>query len=299
MKLNEKTLENLRVLINEEIEYRSGPKLVEFFNLFGFNDTYEQGFPSRWKYTYSKLNELNDSFKIKECILQLFNSINFIEDSDRLDFLIENFNKYLSFDDYDIKRNENFIDIVDLKKDVKITIDVKKALSEYLSKNKIIENIYGKFKVKEQLGQSKIKLQQYDIRYKKYEGLIKNLLAEPTRPKQASKTWNAVGTGSLSQQHYYHLTAFLGMQLSLGNLKETQSSASHFNFDYAQSPFYNAPPLGGWEACCNQECSKFKNHIDFYSKIFTIRFLIINNFNRMFNEEAYFCNPFSRNWSEL
>lgn len=48
MKLSSKTLEKLRNLINEETDYRSGPKLVEFFNQFGFHDSYGQGFPSRW-----------------------------------------------------------------------------------------------------------------------------------------------------------------------------------------------------------------------------------------------------------
>jgi hypothetical protein len=40
MLLNDKTLEKLRVLLNEETEYRSGPQLVEFFNKLGFSDTY-------------------------------------------------------------------------------------------------------------------------------------------------------------------------------------------------------------------------------------------------------------------
>ena len=32
MQLQQKTLEKLKILINEETEYRSGPKLVEIFN---------------------------------------------------------------------------------------------------------------------------------------------------------------------------------------------------------------------------------------------------------------------------
>ena len=43
MKLQQKTLEKLRNLINEETEYRSGPKLVDFFNDLGANDTYNRG----------------------------------------------------------------------------------------------------------------------------------------------------------------------------------------------------------------------------------------------------------------
>jgi len=51
MNINLKSLEKLRELINEETEYRSGPKLVSFFNELGFNDSYRQGFPSRWFFT--------------------------------------------------------------------------------------------------------------------------------------------------------------------------------------------------------------------------------------------------------
>lgn len=55
MIISQKTIEKLRSLINEETEYRSGPKLVAFFNKYGFADLYEPGFPSRWIYTESKL----------------------------------------------------------------------------------------------------------------------------------------------------------------------------------------------------------------------------------------------------
>lgn len=68
MILSEKTLEKLRVLINEDTEYRSGPKLVQFFNDLGFQDTYGQGFPSRWMYTDEKLNVINGSPQLDRCI---------------------------------------------------------------------------------------------------------------------------------------------------------------------------------------------------------------------------------------
>lgn len=37
MIISQKTLEKLRDLINEDTEYRSGPKLVGFFNKYGFS----------------------------------------------------------------------------------------------------------------------------------------------------------------------------------------------------------------------------------------------------------------------
>lgn len=69
MKLNSKTLEKLRELINEETTYRSGSKLVEFFNKFGFEDEYGQGFPPRWQYTDERLNSINGTPSIEKCIV--------------------------------------------------------------------------------------------------------------------------------------------------------------------------------------------------------------------------------------
>lgn len=68
MIISQKTIEKLRSLINEETEYRSGPKLVAFFNKYGFADLYEPGFPSRWIYTESKLKELNGKPELDKCI---------------------------------------------------------------------------------------------------------------------------------------------------------------------------------------------------------------------------------------
>lgn len=45
--------------IEEYYVYKSGPQLVSFFNrYYNTNDTYRQGFPSRWAYVYDKLVEL-------------------------------------------------------------------------------------------------------------------------------------------------------------------------------------------------------------------------------------------------
>ena len=70
MKLQQKTIKQLRILINEKTEYRSGPELVKFFNNLGFQDTYSQGFPSRWCYTEDKLNQINGTEKIEKLKLK-------------------------------------------------------------------------------------------------------------------------------------------------------------------------------------------------------------------------------------
>ncbi|OCL90239.1 abortive infection family protein [Arcobacter porcinus] len=120
MKLNAKTLEKLRKLINEEIEYKSGPKLVSFFYSYISDDIYSQGFPSRWVYTDMKLAEINDTTYMKQCLIDLFSPINFISDYERLEGFITEFNLYLEYDGYEIKINRKNIEIIKLNKTIEI-----------------------------------------------------------------------------------------------------------------------------------------------------------------------------------
>ncbi|MEW8229113.1 MAG: hypothetical protein AB2745_02225 [Candidatus Thiodiazotropha endolucinida] len=106
MILSKKSLERLRELINEETEYRSGPKLVELFNGFGFNDAYGKGFPSRWMYTDQKLEALNGTPQLDKCIKEVFSPINFVGRISELDLFINELNKYLTFDKWKVVRNE-------------------------------------------------------------------------------------------------------------------------------------------------------------------------------------------------
>lgn len=132
MKLNSKSLEKLRNLINEETEYRSGPQLVNFFNNYGFNDRYGQGFPSRWKFTDEKLNHLNGTSKINDCILTIFNPINYIGNIDKLNSLILDFNQYLAFDDLMIKNEYQKITIVKYQIEDKKTTKIELTEDEFL-----------------------------------------------------------------------------------------------------------------------------------------------------------------------
>ena len=123
MIISQKTLEKLRDLINEETERRSGPKLVEFFNKYGFSDSYGNGFPSRWMYTDEKLKVINGTPELDKCIKDLFAPINFIGKFTELDNHIANFNQYLSFDGWNVVRKETEIVLV---KASKIDIDEEK-----------------------------------------------------------------------------------------------------------------------------------------------------------------------------
>lgn len=122
MQLSNKTLEKLRIIINGDgtPDYRSGPKLVEFFNELGFNDTYGQGFPSRWIYTDDKLKRINRTPELDKCIRNTFAVINFIGRIPELDDLIADFNQYLAFDKWKVIR-EN--DVITFKRLDKVIID--------------------------------------------------------------------------------------------------------------------------------------------------------------------------------
>ncbi len=124
MILSPKSLEKLRLLINEETEYRSGPQLVRFFNDLGFKDSYGQGFPSRWVFTDDKLQSLNGSPELDKCIRTLLNPVNFIGRIEELDKHIGEFNKFLTFDKWRITRNGPDIEFT---KQQKIEIDESPA----------------------------------------------------------------------------------------------------------------------------------------------------------------------------
>lgn len=114
MILQSKTLEKLRLLINEEMQYRSGPQLVQFFNELGFSDTYGQGFPSRWAYTDERLAKINGTPELDKCLKKAFSPVNFIGRFGELDNFLKDFNQYLAFDKWKIVRNGAEINFVRL-----------------------------------------------------------------------------------------------------------------------------------------------------------------------------------------
>ena len=71
----------------------------------GFNDIYQAGFPSRSKYTYEKLKQINGTPELDKCIKNVFSPINFVEQMQNLDPLIESFNRYLIIENWEIIRN--------------------------------------------------------------------------------------------------------------------------------------------------------------------------------------------------
>lgn len=142
MQLNAKTLEKLRVIINgdETADYRSGPKLVNFFNALGFNDNYGPGFPSRWAYTEERLQALNGKPELDKCIRNTFAVVDYIGRVDELDALIADFNQYMAFDKWSVVR-EN--DTIIFKKLDKVVVDSGKKNSAELKEDEFLKMTFN------------------------------------------------------------------------------------------------------------------------------------------------------------
>ena len=132
VRLKERTLQKLREIINGDStpRYKSGPKLVEFFNSLGSNDRYGQGFPSRWFYTDEKLKEINGTPELDKCIKKIFAVEDYIENIEELDQMIADFNKYLAFDKWKVIRDNDTItfkrlDKVVVAKPKKVSADMQ------------------------------------------------------------------------------------------------------------------------------------------------------------------------------
>lgn len=98
--------------------YKSGPKLVEFFNrYYKGNEKYGQGFPSRWIYVFNKLVDLLNRNKIDGflCIilsksyLMTEHTITEVEAAEKSMEILEEFNRILGFEQYKItKKGEEY-----------------------------------------------------------------------------------------------------------------------------------------------------------------------------------------------
>jgi len=108
MKIARKTLAELAKIVTGDTKlspYRSGPILVQLFNSYGGNDFYEQGFPSRGKYTEEKLLMLNETSSLRKLIDEIFDAREWIGKDLDPKVASAQLNKFLKFDGYEIVRD--------------------------------------------------------------------------------------------------------------------------------------------------------------------------------------------------
>lgn len=118
MKITERTIKFLgRTLCDDNglLPRKSGPQLVDFFVEYGADDVYEQGFPSRWKYTEDKIREFNNTPTLKKIIEDSVDPRDFIESDIELNKSIEKINEHLKYDGFEIKSVGDYNRITDSK----------------------------------------------------------------------------------------------------------------------------------------------------------------------------------------
>lgn len=240
MKLGKKTLEEIRELINEKTEYRSGPKLIQFFNELGFTDSYGQGFPSRWMYTDQKLDQINGTPELDKCIKNVFAPVNFINRIQALDSFIKELNQFLAFDKWKVVRNEAEITFQKLDKIEIHTEEVKDSENEFLSREFTNVNVNGlglesvvaevlQYRIKEieKCFSSGSPLAVILLAGSTLEGILLGLAIQYPRQFNTAKSSPKDGNGKVRQFHEWSLSGFIDVARDLGIIQHDTQKFSH------------------------------------------------------------------------
>lgn len=245
MKLQKKTLEKLRKLINEETEYRSGPQIVSFFNSLGFIDEYGKGFPSRWIYTDNRLESINGTQKIEECIHKVLAPVNFIGRFEELDKFIEEFNEYLSFDGFKVIKKGKTLNIITTNED--LTVDRKKEVTEDEFLNKEFDEVkldkLGldgvitdtlNFRIDEikKCISSRASLALIFLAGSTLEGILLGMATKMPREFNKSQVSPKDKDGKVLQFHKWTLNDLINVSSDIGLLKEDVKKFSHSLRDF-------------------------------------------------------------------
>lgn len=244
MILSNKTLEKLRILINEDTERRSGPALVSFFNTLGFNDTYGQGFPSRWIYTDEKLAKINGTPELDKCIKKVFAPVNFIGRFPQLDEFLKDFNQYIAFDSWKVVRKEkeiNFVkaDKIDFEAQTEIKEDdfLKKEFSdislEKLGLDSVITDTLNirLDEVKKCLN-AKAPLSVIFLSGSSLEGILLGTASKYPKEFNQSKSSPKDKEGKVKSFPEWTLSNFIDVASEIGLIKEDVKKFSHALRDF-------------------------------------------------------------------
>ena len=244
MILQQKTLEKLRNLINEETEYRSGPKLVAFFNDLGFSDIYGQGFPSRWAFTDEKLLKINGTPEIDKCIKRVFAPVNFITRFAELDKFINEFNQYLAFDGWKVVRNEkeitfakagkiNFESISEIKEDDFLNREFKDISLDKLGLDSVItETLNTRFEEIKKCLNAKAPLSVIFLAGSTLEGVLLGIASKNPKEFNQSKAAPKDKEGKVKSFYDWSLSNYIDVASEIGFLKEDVRKFSHALRDF-------------------------------------------------------------------
>ena len=244
MILGKKTLEKLRILINEETKRRSGPVLVSFFNELGFNDTYGQGFPSRWIFTDEKLAKLNGTPELDKCIKKLFAPVNFISRFTELDKFIADFNQYMAFDGWQVVRKEteitfakagkiNFEEKTEVKEEDFLTHEFKDISLEKLGLDSVItETLNLRIDEIKKCLNAKAPLSVIFLSGSTLEGILLGIASKQPKEFNQSKSAPKDKEGKVKSFQDWTLSNFIDVSSDVGFLKEDVKKFSHALRDF-------------------------------------------------------------------
>ncbi|MCE3238736.1 MAG: hypothetical protein K0R24_1717 [Gammaproteobacteria bacterium] len=244
MVIQQKTLEKLRLLINEETEYRKGPALVKFFNELGSNDVYGQGFPSRWVYTDEKLSKINGTAELDKCIKKVFAPVNFIGRFPDLDKHLSEFNEYLAFDGWKVVRKDKDITF---EKAGKINFETKVEIKE----DDFLKNEFNEV-VLDKLGLDSVITETLNIRLEEIkkcitirapmsviflsgsslEGILLGIASKHPKEFNQSNTSPKDKEGKVKPHHEWTLSNFIDTAHDVGLIKEDVKKFSHSLRDF-------------------------------------------------------------------
>ncbi|MBK9794724.1 MAG: hypothetical protein IPP60_16900 [Sphingobacteriales bacterium] len=118
MKISEFTLGHLAKAVCGDYSYTPylrGYEVVQLFNKYGFNETYGEGFPSRWKYTENKLRELNGTDTIRLIIEDIVDPRRYHGLQINVDEAVKEINDFLKFDKFELKKTGDFYKLTDIQ----------------------------------------------------------------------------------------------------------------------------------------------------------------------------------------
>lgn len=244
MIVNQKTLEKLRQLINEETEYRSGPELVKFFNSLGFSDKYGQGFPSRKDYTDDRLAKINGNPELDKCIRQLFAPVNFIGRYNELDDFIKEFNEYLAYDNWKVLRKGkeitfgkageiNFEQTTEVKEDDFLNKEFKEVSLDRLGLDSVItETLNNRFDEIKKCMQAKASLSVIFLTGSSLEGILLGIAAKYPKDFNTCKSAPKNKEGKVKPHHEWTLSNFIDTAHEVGLIREDVRKFSHSLRDF-------------------------------------------------------------------
>jgi hypothetical protein len=232
-------------MINEKSEYRSGPKLVQFFNDLGFKDSYGQGFPSRWLFTDERLAKINGTSALDQCIRNTFAPVNFVGRIQELDLLIKEFNQYLAFDKWKVVRQEADVGFQKLEKVEIDSGEPRDSENEFLSRefsnvdlralkleNAITDVLQHRIKEIEKCFSSGSPLAVILLAGSALEGILLGLAIQHPRQFNSAKSSPKDSSSKVKSFHEWSLSGFIDVAKELGLIQHDTHKFSHSLRDF-------------------------------------------------------------------